>query len=44
MKPVVDDYQRAQANLLMGQIYLSLDMPEQAYARFNDSVEISPRL
>jgi soluble lytic murein transglycosylase len=38
-----DDYQRAQANLLMGQIYLSLDMPEQAYARFNDSVENFPR-
>jgi len=31
-------YVRAQANLLMGQIYLTLGQPEQANARFLDSV------
>jgi len=38
-----DDYQKAQVNFLMGQIYLSLDMPEQAYLRFANSVENYPR-
>lgn len=32
------DYIKAQVNLLLGQIYLRLEMPEQAYARFQDSV------
>ncbi len=32
------DYIKAQVNLLLGQIYLKLNMPEQAYARFQDSV------
>jgi soluble lytic murein transglycosylase len=32
------DYIKAQVNLLLGQIYLKLEMPEQAYARFQDSV------
>ncbi len=36
------DYIRAQANLLLGQIYLRLEMPEQAFARFQDSVERFP--
>ncbi len=36
------DYIRAQANLLLGQIYLRLEMPEQAYARFQDSVTRFP--
>lgn len=33
-----NDYARAQANLLMGRAYLAMGMPEQAYARFQDSV------
>lgn len=33
-----DDYVKAQANLLCGQTYLELGFPEQAYARFQDSV------
>ena len=32
------DYIKAQANFLVGQIYLRLNLPEQAYARFQDSV------
>lgn len=32
------DYIKAQVNLLLGQIYLRQGMPEQAYARFQDSV------
>ena len=32
------DYVKAQANLLLGRLYLKLEMPEQAYARFQDSV------
>lgn len=31
-------YIKAQVNLLLGQIYLSQGLPEQAYARFQDSV------
>jgi soluble lytic murein transglycosylase len=38
-----DDYARAQANFLMGQAYLTLGMPEQAHARFLDSVASFPR-
>lgn len=37
-----NNYVRAQANLLLGQVYLRLGQPEQAYARFNDSVENFP--
>lgn len=33
-----NDFQKAQANLLAGQSYLELGFPEQAYARFQDSV------
>jgi len=32
------DYTKATANLLIGQSYLNLGLPEQAYARFQDSV------
>lgn len=35
-------YTRSQANLLAGRIYLELGLPEQAYARFSDSVENYP--
>jgi len=38
-----NDFARAQANFLMGQAYLTMDLPEQAYARFLDSVERFPR-
>ncbi len=38
-----NDYYKAQADLLAGQAYLSLDMPEQAYARYQDSVNNYPR-
>lgn len=38
-----NDYARAQANLLMGQTYLTMGMPEQAYARFQDSVDKFPK-
>ncbi len=38
-----NDYARAQANFLMGQAYLTMEMPEQAYARFLDSVDSFPR-
>ncbi len=37
------DYIKAQVNLLLGQIYLRQGMPEQAYARFQDSVAQFPR-
>lgn len=37
------DYTRASANLLIGDSYLSLGLPEQAYARFQDSVNNYPR-
>jgi len=38
-----NDYIRAQTNLLAGQAYLSLGLPEQAYARFQESVTNYPR-
>jgi len=38
-----NDYARAQANLLMGQAYLTMGMPEQAYARFLDSIASFPK-
>jgi soluble lytic murein transglycosylase len=37
-----NDYARAQVNFLMGQTYLALGVPEQAYARFQDSVQSFP--
>ncbi len=37
-----NDYTKAQMNLLAGQAYLALDLPEQAYARFQDSVNNYP--
>ncbi len=37
-----NDFQRAQANLLAGQSYLALGFPEQAYARYADSVAKYP--
>jgi soluble lytic murein transglycosylase len=37
------DYTRASANYQMAQIYLSMSMPEQAYARLFDSVYNFPR-
>lgn len=37
------DYIKAQVNLLLGRIYLQQGMPEQAYARFQDSVIQYPR-
>lgn len=36
-------FTRAQVNLLAGQAYLALGLPEQAYARFTDSVNNYPR-
>ncbi len=36
------DYVKAQANLLLGRLYLKLELPEQAYARFQDSVTRFP--
>jgi soluble lytic murein transglycosylase len=38
----LNDYTRAQANLLAGQSYLVLELPEQAYARFQDSIQNYP--
>lgn len=38
-----DDYARSTANLLTGQAYLKLDMPNEAYARFLDSVYQFPK-
>lgn len=35
-------YVKAQANLLLGRIYTDLGMPEQAYARYQDSVQNYP--
>jgi soluble lytic murein transglycosylase len=40
--PNSNDFDKAAANLLLGQIYLSIAEPEQAYARFKDSVEKFP--
>ena len=37
-----NSYTKAQANLLLGRIYIELGLPEQAYARFQDSVENYP--
>jgi len=37
------DFTKATANLLSGQSYLNLGLPEQAYARFQDSVNNFPR-
>jgi soluble lytic murein transglycosylase len=41
-KATSNEYTRAQANLLAGQSYLALELPEQAYARFQDSVSSYP--
>ncbi len=41
--PGSNEYDRSQANLLLGQIYLEMNEPEQAYARFQDSVNNFPR-
>ncbi len=38
-----NEYTRAQTNFLAGQAYLSLGLPEQAYARFQESVENYPK-
>lgn len=38
-----NDFTRAQMNLLAGQSYLMLGLPEQAYARFQESVQNYPR-
>lgn len=38
-----NEYYKAQANFLTGQAYLILGFPEQAYARFQDSVNNFPR-
>ncbi len=38
-----NEYYKAQANFLAGQAYLMLGFPEQAYARFQDSVNNFPR-
>lgn len=38
-----NDFYKAQANFLAGQAYLELGFPEQAYARFQDSVANFPR-
>jgi len=37
-----NDYTKSTANLLAGRAYLALNMPEQAYARFQDSVKNYP--
>ena len=36
------EYYRAQANLLVGRIYTQLNLPDQAYARYQDSVNHYP--
>jgi soluble lytic murein transglycosylase len=41
--PVSNEYEKAQSNLLLGQIYLEMNLPEQAYARFQDSVANFPK-
>ncbi|MEJ5201973.1 MAG: tetratricopeptide repeat protein, partial [Anaerolineales bacterium] len=38
-----NDYVKATVNLLAGQSYLAMGLPEQAYARFQDSVDNFPR-
>jgi soluble lytic murein transglycosylase len=37
-----DEYLKAEANLLAGRAYLAMNIPEQAYARFQDSVNNFP--
>jgi len=41
--PASNEYNKSQANLLLGQIYLEMGETEQAYARFQDSVNNFPR-
>lgn len=41
--PASNEYDKSQANLLLGQIYLEMNEPEQAYSRFQDSVTNFPR-
>jgi soluble lytic murein transglycosylase len=38
-----NEYTRAQMNLLAGQSYLALGLPDQAYARFQESVQNYPK-
>jgi soluble lytic murein transglycosylase len=38
-----NDYDKAQADLLLGQAYQSINQPEQAYARYQDAVNNYPR-
>ncbi len=38
-----NEFTKAEVNLLAGQVYLALGIPEQAYARFLDSVNNYPR-
>ncbi len=38
-----NEYIRAQTNFLAGQAYLSLGLPDQAYSRFQESVENYPK-
>ncbi len=38
-----NDYLKAQADFLAGQTYLSMKMPDQAYARFQDAVANYPK-
>ena len=38
-----NEYVRAQMNLLAGQSYLALGLPDQAYARFQESVQNYPK-
>jgi len=37
-----NEFTRSQVNLLAGQSYLELELPEQAYARFQDSIQNYP--
>jgi soluble lytic murein transglycosylase len=41
--PASNEYDKAQANLILGQIYLEMGEPEQAYTRFQDSVNNFPQ-
>jgi len=41
--PASNEYDKAQANLLLGQIYLEMGESGQAYARFQDSVNNFPQ-
>ena len=38
-----NDYEKAQADLLLGAAYEAINMPEQAYARYQDTVNNYPR-